>query len=292
VAQLRELITQHLAELCSVPAAELDPDRPLQESGLSSRDALVLAGYLETLLERPLPPTLVWEHPTISGLAAAVADLGAAGAVQAAAGSRDQAASAPSPSPPGAGRPALDAVAVVGLGCRFPGGPAGTLSDPEKFWRFLLDRGDAVGEMPPERWAAFDDGSAGAGEALSAVTRWAAVLDDVTGFDAAFFGISPGEAAAMDPQQRILLEVSWEALEHAGIAPRSLRGSRTGVFIGISAAEYAHLTTADLSRVDAWTATGAATSVAAGRISYLLDLRGPSMTVDTACSSALLAVHR
>ncbi len=165
------------------------------------------------------------------------------------------------------------------------------LGDPEKFWRFLLDSGDAVGEMPPERWAAFDDGSAAAAEALSSVTRWSAVLDDIAGFDAAFFGISPGEAAAMDPQQRILLEVSWEALEHAGIAPRSLRGSRTGVFVGISAAEYAHLTTADLSRIDAWTATGAATSIAAGRVAYLLDLHGPSMTVDTACSSSLLAVH-
>jgi 3-oxoacyl-(acyl-carrier-protein) synthase len=279
VAELRELITQHLADLCSVPAAELDPDRPLQESGLSSRDALVLAGYLESLLERPLPPTLVWEHPTISGLAAALADRDgwpASAAIQPAQGT---------------GRIAQDAVAIVGLGCRFPGGPAGTLSDPEKFWRFLLDRGDAVGEMPPERWAAFDDGAAATAQALSSVTRWAAVLDDVTGFDAAFFGISPAEATAMDPQQRILLEVSWEALEHAGIAPVSLRGSRTGVFVGIGAAEYAHLTAADLSRVDAWTATGAATSVAAGRISYLLDLRGPSMTVDTACSSSLLAVH-
>jgi len=104
-------------------------------------------------------------------------------------------------------------------------------------------------------------------------------------------GISPGEAAAMDPQQRVLLEVSWEALEHAGIAPASLRGSHTGVFVGISAAEYAYLTTSDLSRIDAWTATGAATSIAAGRISYLLDLRGPSLAVDTACSSSLLAVH-
>ena len=95
----------------------------------------------------------------------------------------------------------------------------------------------------------------------------------------------------MDPQQRLLLEVSWEALEHAGLAPRSLRGSRTGVFAGLSAIEYAHLTTADLSRIDAWTATGAAASVAAGRLAYLLDLRGPSVAVDTACSSSLVAVH-
>ncbi len=129
------------------------------------------------------------------------------------------------------------------------------------------------------------------GEALSAVTPWAAVLSDVAGFDAGFFGIAAGEAAAMDPQQRMLLEVTWEALEHAGIPPRSLRGSRTGVFTGLSATEYAFLTTADLSRVDGWTVTGAAGSIAAGRVSYLLDLRGPSLVVDTACSSSLLAVH-
>jgi len=259
----------------------------------------VLAGDLELLIERPLPPTLVWDYPTISGLARALAgspaDPGAAGSEATdseAAGSTDPAAT-PDPAAPGPrpDRPAGDGIAVVGLGCRFPGGLGGSLTSPEAFWSFLLAGGDAVGEMPAHRWAAFDDGSAATGEALSAVTRWAAVLDDVAGFDAAFFGISAGEAAAMDPQQRMLLEVAWEALEHAGLPPASLSGSATGVFTGISATEYAHLTTADLSQVHGWTVTGAAASIAAGRISYLLDLRGPSLTVDTACSSSLLAVH-
>src|SRR6266702_2317047 len=218
--ELRHLITVQLAAMCGVPPSEVDPDRPLDEHGLSSRDTVALAGYLEMLLDRPLPPTLVWEYPTVNGLASALAGAGPAG-----------------------------------------------------------------------RWEAFDDGSPAAGAALASVTRRAGALGDVAGFDAAFFGIPPAEAAAMDPQQRILLEVCWESLEHAGLPPRTLRGSRAGVFAGIGAAEYAHLTTADLGRIDAWTATGAAGSVAAGRISYLLDLRGPSLAVDTACSSSLLAVH-
>ena len=270
--ELRHLITVQLAAMCGVPPSEVDPDRPLDEHGLSSRDTVALAGYLEMLLDRPLPPTLVWEYPTVNGLASALAGAGPAG----------------QPAPP---LPADVPVAVIGIGCRFPGGRAGTVHGPGAFWEFLRGGGDGVTEVPAGRWEAFDDGSPAAGAALASVTRRAGALGDVAGFDAAFFGIPPAEAAAMDPQQRILLEVCWESLEHAGLPPRTLRGSRAGVFAGIGAAEYAHLTTADLGRIDAWTATGAAGSVAAGRISYLLDLRGPSLAVDTACSSSLLAVH-
>ena len=220
--ELRRLLTQQLADMCGLPPDEVDPDRPLDEHGLSSRDAVALAGYLETLLDRLLPPTLVWEYPTISRLASALARPGREEP-------RPAAPPRPAAGPWRGAEPADDAIAVAGLGCRFPGGAAGPIGDPEAFWSFLLDRGDGVGEVPRERWAAFDDGSPAAGEALASATRWAAVLPDVAGFDAAFFGISPGEAAAMDPQQRMLLEVSWEALEHAGIAPASLRGSRTEI---------------------------------------------------------------
>ncbi|MFF0775791.1 beta-ketoacyl synthase N-terminal-like domain-containing protein [Nonomuraea wenchangensis] len=244
---------------------QVDPGRPLEEHGLSSREAVAVAGELSELLGRELSPTIVWEHPTIDRLARAL--------------------SAPQESPE-VGGTAGEPVAVIGVGCRFPGAHG-----PEAYWKLLVDGRDAVGEVPEGRWEAFDDGSARTREALAGVTRHGGFLADVAGFDAEFFGISPGEAAAMDPQQRLLLETAWEALEHAGHAPRTLSGSRTGVYAGLSGTEYAHLTGADLAAVDAWTATGAALSIAANRVSYLLDLRGPSLAVDTACSSSLVATH-
>ncbi|WP_460366152.1 beta-ketoacyl synthase N-terminal-like domain-containing protein, partial [Actinocorallia lasiicapitis] len=246
-------------------------DRPLEEFGLASRDAVAIAGELEELLGRPLPATLVWEHPTISRLAAALsgAELPEVARVTAVPSVADE------------------PVAVVGVGCRFPGGVDG----PEAYWKLLLDRGDAIGDVPDGRWDAFDDGSPEVADLLENVTRRGGFLDDIAGFDAQFFGITPREASVMDPQQRLVLEVAWEALEHAGLAPARLRGSRTGVFMGVSAPEYAGLTASDLTRLEAFTATGAALSIVANRLSYLLDLRGPSMIVDTACSSSLVSTH-
>src|SRR5690349_15190856 len=178
-------------------------------------------------------------------------------------------------------------VAVVGLGCRFPGGIGG----PESLWEFLFEGGCAVGEVPAARWAWCDDGSPEGAAALSATTRWGSFLDSVDGFDADFFEISPREAAKMDPQQRLLLEVAYEAFEHAGIPVDSLRHSATGVFVGACVGEYGYLASADLSQVDAWSGTGGALSIIANRVSYFFDLRGPSVTVDTACSSSLVALH-
>ncbi|WP_214326407.1 type I polyketide synthase [Nonomuraea sediminis] len=262
--EIRRFLAERIA--AKVPGGQVDLDRPLEEYGLSSRDAVGIAGELAELLGRELSPTLVWEYPTIDRLAAALSG-------------------PPTRNQEGRRDPG-EPIAVVGVGCRVPGAHG-----PEAFWRLLIEGGDAVSEVPPGRWEAFDDGSAGAEEVLAGTTRHGGFLDDVAGFDAEFFGISPGEAAAMDPQQRLLLETAWEALEHAAIAPRSLRGSRTAAYVGISGNEYAYLTSADLAQVDAWTATGAALSIAANRLSYLLDLRGPSMAVDTACSSSLVATH-
>ncbi|GIH91733.1 type I polyketide synthase [Planobispora siamensis] len=267
--EIRRFLTERIAARCRLPLTGVDPDRPLEEFGLSSRDAVAVAGELEALLGRELGPTLVWEYPTINRLARGLAS-GAAPA--------PQAVRRADPDEP---------IAVIGVGCRLPGGVRG----PGDFWRLLMAGGDAVGEVPEGRWEAFDDGSPHTAEVLAGTTRHGGFLDDVTGFDADFFGIVPGEAETMDPQQRLLLETAWEALEHAGLAPRSLRGSRTGAFVGVSGNEYAYLTTADLTRVDAWTATGAAFSIAANRLSYVLDLRGPSLAVDTACSSSLVAAH-
>ncbi|MGE0605775.1 MAG: SDR family NAD(P)-dependent oxidoreductase [Pirellulales bacterium] len=180
-------------------------------------------------------------------------------------------------------------IAVIGVGCRLPGGVTG----PDTFWKLLNDGLDAVAETPADRWdvdGLYDPDSSKPGKMS---TRWGGFVPDVDKFDAKFFGISPREAVSMDPQQRMFLEVSWEALEHAGQAPDKLYGSQTGVFLGICASDYAqHMqNVADPTRIDPYTGTGSAFSVASGRLSYALGLQGPNMAVDTACSSSLVAVH-
>ncbi|MCV7409094.1 polyketide synthase [Mycobacterium florentinum] len=178
-------------------------------------------------------------------------------------------------------------IAVVGIGCRLPG----NVSGPESFWQLLVDGRDAVGEVPADRWNgdAFYDPDPQAPGRMT--TKWGGFLDDVAGFDADFFGITPREAVAMDPQQRILLEVAWEALEHAGVAPDSLSGSRTAAIMGVSAWDYTILNLERNTEIDAYMSTGNPHSAAVGRISYLLGLRGPAVAVDTACSSSLVAIH-
>jgi acyl transferase domain-containing protein/thioesterase domain-containing protein/acyl carrier protein len=176
----------------------------------------------------------------------------------------------------------FEPIALIGIGCRFPGGAAG----PEAYWE-LLDAGhDAVQPLDP-RWTLVG------ARPREDVPRWAGLLTEaVDGFDAAFFGISPWEARSLDPQHRLLLEVAWEALEHAGIPPRSLDGSRTGVMVGASTADYSHTVERQpRDEQDACSLTGNLLSIAAGRVSYTLGLRGPCLTVDTACSSSLVAVH-
>ncbi|WP_197502679.1 polyketide synthase, partial [Mycobacterium scrofulaceum] len=171
-------------------------------------------------------------------------------------------------------------VAVVGIGCRLPG----AVSGPESFWQLLVDGRDAVGEVPADRWDAdaFYDPDPQAPGRMT--TKWGGFVDDVAGFDADFFGITPREAVAMDPQQRILLEVAWEALEHAGLAPDALSGSRTAALMGISAWDYTILNLERRAEIDAYMSTGNPHSAAVGRICYLLGLRGPAVAVDTACS--------
>ncbi len=183
-------------------------------------------------------------------------------------------------------RAAREPIAIVGLGCRFPGA-----SGPRAFFDFLLEGGDAVREVPADRWdadALFDPDPLAPGRAYS---RWGAFVDEPLRFDASFFGISAREAAAMDPQQRVLLEVTWEALEDAGLARRDLAGTRGGVYMGICHSDHAHAQSRNLEALDAYSTAGGAFSIAANRISYLFDLHGPSLAVDTACSSSLTAAH-
>jgi acyl transferase domain-containing protein len=180
-------------------------------------------------------------------------------------------------------------IAVVGLGCRLPGGVAG----PADYWRLLRDGVDAVGEIPPDRWdaAAWYDPDPDA-QGKMYCTR-GAFLEGVDQFDPGFFGIAPREAAGIDPQQRLLLEVAWEALEHAGIAPDRLAGTDAGIFAGLFLDDYSRLGffSGDPARLEAYGCLGALRGMAAGRLAYVLGVHGPALQVDTACSSSLLAVH-
>ncbi|TKC98038.1 non-ribosomal peptide synthetase/type I polyketide synthase [Polyangium fumosum] len=179
-------------------------------------------------------------------------------------------------------------IAIIGMGCRFPGGITG----PNSFWKLLERGGDAITEVPAERWSLSGavDGDDVSAEARA--VRWGAFLKDVDLFDAQFFGISPREAMSLDPQQRLLLEVTWEALEHAGQVPESLVGSRTGVFVGMSSNDFSLLkATVGSAKRDVYDVTGNGHCFPPGRLSYVLDFRGPSLAVDTACSSSLVAIH-
>ncbi|MFJ6696926.1 type I polyketide synthase [Streptomyces sp. NPDC091272] len=182
----------------------------------------------------------------------------------------------------------LPPVAVVGVGCRFPGG----VNSPGEFWDLLMAGRNTVGEIPPGRWESYRDFGPRFDAALRTAIRSGSFLDDdIAGFDAEFFGISPREAELMDPQQRLVLEVAWQALEHAGIAPHTLAGSDTGVFAGVCTYDYGAGRLEDLPDIEAWTGIGAAVCGVSNRVSHALDLRGPSLSVDTACSASLVALH-
>ncbi|MFL6127954.1 MAG: beta-ketoacyl synthase N-terminal-like domain-containing protein [Mycobacteriales bacterium] len=266
---LGERVAALVAARLGLRPEELDPDEEFARYGVDSATAVELSGRLQRLVGRRLPATLLYDRPTLSALVRSLTGAPAAGR------------RAPSPA---AGR---EPVAIIGLGCRFPGGP-----DPAAFWELLCRGGDAITEVPPDRWdagALFDPELRRPG---TASTRWGGFLDGITDFDPEFFGIAPGEAAGMDPQQRLLLEVAWEAVEDAGIAAGDLAGSPAGVFVGISNSDHARLLAGVPAALDVHHGTGTALSIAASRLSYLLDLRGPSVAVDTACSSSLVAVHQ
>jgi acyl transferase domain-containing protein/SAM-dependent methyltransferase len=179
------------------------------------------------------------------------------------------------------------AIAIVGMGLRFPGGA----TDAESFARLLWSGTDAVGAIPADRWSLDDLYAQDPDAPGKMITRYGAFLEGVDQFDADFFGIAPREAVSMDPQQRLLLEIGWEALENSGHAPTALAGTSTGVYLGISNGDYGRSLLSQMNLIDAYASSGNAYSVAAGRLSYFLGLHGPSMAVDTACSSSLVAMH-
>ncbi|MFC5146729.1 type I polyketide synthase [Streptomyces aureoversilis] len=180
-----------------------------------------------------------------------------------------------------------ESVALVGIGCRFPGG----IDSPESFWDFLAGGKVSVESTPEDRWRAYTKIGPEFTEALRRAERPGNFIGDVDGFDAEFFGIAPREVELMDPQQRLVLEVAWEALEHAGMAPRSVAGSDAGVYIGTCSDDYGRRLLEDLPRIEPWTGIGAQLTGIANRVSHVLDLHGPSFVLDSACSASLVAVH-
>jgi len=260
-----------IADYAKVSAAEIDVDAPIATYGVDSLMAVRIAADMEEWLGYELAPTLVYDYPTIRAIARYVAQRPVAEI--AVSGGADRYA-------------ATEAIAIIGLGCRFPGA-----DNPQEFWQLLHDGGDAISEVSPQRWdvrALYDPVQDTPGKMY---TRRGGFLSQVDLFDPYFFRISPREAARMDPQQRLLLEVAWEALEHAALSPDTLVGSETGVFIGISSSDYSRLQFSDPVFIDAYAGTGNAHSIAANRLSYVFDFRGPSLAIDTACSSSLVAVH-
>ena len=180
-------------------------------------------------------------------------------------------------------------IAIVGMGCRFPGA-----NNLDTFWDLLKNGVDAISEVPTDRWDIDKYYAADKDAEGKMYTRYGGFIDEIDKFDPSFFGIVPKEAHKMDPQQRLLLEVTWEAFENAGIIPKTLKGSQTGVFIGMSSDDYGHLIVdpLDTEVISTYSGTGTARSIAVGRLAYVFGLQGPVFQLDTACSSSLLAVHQ
>ncbi|WP_369355260.1 SDR family NAD(P)-dependent oxidoreductase [Streptomyces sp. cg2] len=275
---LLDLVLTHAAAVQGhADATAVDPHRAFSDAGFDSMTVLELRQRLSAAVARPLPSTLLFDHPTPTAVADHLAGLLLDGSA------REEAtapATVPAPPAPDAGEP----LAIVGMGCRFPG----DVASPEDLWRLVAEGRDAIGAFPEDRGWDLDALREGG---TASDSQQGGFLTGAGAFDAAFFGISPREALAMDPQQRLLLETGWEALERAGIAPTTLRATRTGVFTGAVAQEYGPRLHESSPAADGHALTGTTSSVTSGRLAYVLGLEGPAVTVDTACSSSLVALH-
>ncbi|HTZ16785.1 MAG TPA: type I polyketide synthase, partial [Mycobacterium sp.] len=285
VQQRKKLVVDYLrdtvAEITRVDAAEIREEAGFFNLGMDSLMAVEMVTRLTRAVGKELPATLAMDYPRITDVADYL--LGDVLAISAKAPA-DGAAQPVSAVTTRSDEP----IAIVALACRFPGAP-----DPDAYWELLSGGVDAIREIPDDRFDVdeyYDPDPEAPGKIY---TRYGGFLDKIDGFDPEFFGISPREAVWMDPQQRLMLEIAWEGLERAGYSPASLRGSRTGVFVGVAANEYSQLLNANsVDTIEAHFITGNALNVIAGRVAFALGLEGPAMAVDTACSASLVAVHQ
>ncbi|MGZ3241756.1 MAG: beta-ketoacyl synthase N-terminal-like domain-containing protein, partial [Burkholderiaceae bacterium] len=264
-------LAERLIHKTGLPKATIQHDVPFSSFGCDSVDLVALSGELSSWLGRIVEPNVMYDYPTITRLSRHLSGI-----------VFEQTVGAALPA-----RGSTEPMAIIGMACRFPGA-----ASVDAYWQLLEGGSNAITEVPMSRWQADRYYEAGTASTGKMNTRWGGFIDGVDQFDADFFGISPREADSMDPQQRLLLETAWHALETAGIPPDSLAGSRTGVFIGICSNDYRKLQLDHLAGTDTYSGTGNAYSIAANRLSYFLDLRGPSLAIDTACSSSLVAVHQ
>ncbi|MGW4328368.1 polyketide synthase Pks13 [Nocardia sp. NPDC004573] len=288
VAELREWLRRWVSEATGQPIEQITVDRPMEEFGLASRDAIALGGDIEELTGVMLNATIVYQHPTIAALAERIIN----GEPDVPEDSADDAFYTAGYRPGEA-----HDIAIVGLSTRLPG--AG--DTPESTWEFLIGRGDGIRERPEGRWSEFLEEPQLAEAIENANTKGGYLDQDVVkGFDAEFFAMSPVEVERVDPQQRLMMELTWEALEHARIPASELKGEPVGVFIGSSGNDFMLLAALGLGSerdpnvpvsAEAYAIMGSVTSIIPNRVSYFFDFRGPSVAVDTACSSTLVAVH-
>ncbi|WP_179466979.1 type I polyketide synthase [Mycolicibacterium vinylchloridicum] len=285
VQQRKKLVLEYLrntvAEVTRIEASEIREEAGFFDLGMDSLMAVELRRRLEQAVGKELPATLAMDFPRLSDVAdyllSDVLNLNERAGSQLAAQPTSLATSATD-----------EPIAIIAVACRFPGAP-----DADAYWDVLSGGVDAIREIPEDRFDVdqfYDPDQQTPGKIY---TRSGGYLESVDGFDPEFFGISPREAVWIDPQQRLMLEISWEGLERAGYSPTSLRGSRTGVFVGVGANEYSHLLSGEsVENLEAHFITGNALNAIAGRVAFTLGLEGPAMAVDTACSSSLVAVHQ